>query len=182
MVRNAAELRVKETDRIAAVTKNLAAIGVRAEVFEDGFAIEGPQPLRGAVIDSMEDHRIAMAFTVAGLLAQGETRINGTECADISYPGFFNLLSGIDFSRTFCVIGDPIGHTLSPLIHAAVFKQLGVSMDYEAVRVAPDRLAGFVEESRRSRRPGSQCHDSAQADRDSLSGRHARETPPGSER
>ncbi len=59
-----------------------------------------------------------------------------------------------DFSRTFCVIGDPIGHTLSPLIHAAVFKQLGVSMDYEAVRVAPDRLAGFVEESRRSRRPG----------------------------
>jgi len=98
VVRDAAELRVKETDRIAAVVKNLAAMGVRADVFEDGFAIEGPQPLRGAVIDSMEDHRIAMAFTVAGLLAEGETRIEGTECADISYPGFFDLLSGIEYA------------------------------------------------------------------------------------
>jgi 3-phosphoshikimate 1-carboxyvinyltransferase len=98
VVRDAGELRVKETDRIAAVVKNLAAMGVRAETFEDGFAIEGPQPLRGAVIDSMEDHRIAMAFTVAGLLADGTTRIEGTECADISYPGFFDLLSGIEYA------------------------------------------------------------------------------------
>ncbi|MBN2202261.1 3-phosphoshikimate 1-carboxyvinyltransferase [bacterium] len=98
VVRDAAELRVKETDRIAAVARNLSAMGVRAEMFEDGFAIVGPQPLRGAVIDSMEDHRIAMAFTVAGLLAEGETRIEGTECADISYPGFFDLLSGIEYA------------------------------------------------------------------------------------
>ncbi len=59
-----------------------------------------------------------------------------------------------DLSRTFCVIGDPIGHSLSPLIHAEVFRRLGVQMEYEAVRVAPDRLAAFVEESRRTRRPG----------------------------
>lgn len=59
-----------------------------------------------------------------------------------------------DLSRTFCVIGDPIGHSLSPLIHAAVFSRLGVPMAYEAVRVAPDRLAAFVGESRRARRPG----------------------------
>lgn len=98
VVRDAAELRVKETDRIAAVAKNLAAMGVRLEVFDDGFAIEGPQALRGAVIPSMEDHRIAMAFTVAGLLAEGETRVEGTECADISYPGFFDLLSEIDYA------------------------------------------------------------------------------------
>jgi 3-phosphoshikimate 1-carboxyvinyltransferase len=96
VVRDAGELRVKETDRIAAIVKNLAAMGVRAETFEDGFAVEGPQRLRGAVIDSMEDHRIAMAFAVAGLLAEGRTRIEGTECADISYPGFFGLLSGIE--------------------------------------------------------------------------------------
>jgi 3-phosphoshikimate 1-carboxyvinyltransferase len=96
VVRDAGELRVKETDRIAAIVKNLAAMGVRVETRKDGFAVEGPQPLCGAVIDSMEDHRIAMAFAVAGLLADGPTRIEGTECADISYPGFFDLISGVE--------------------------------------------------------------------------------------
>jgi 3-phosphoshikimate 1-carboxyvinyltransferase len=95
VVRDAKELRVKETDRIAAVARNLAAMGVRVEVVEDGFAIEGPQRLRGAHIDSMDDHRIAMAFAVAGLAADGETVVHGVECADISFPGFFNLLAGI---------------------------------------------------------------------------------------
>jgi 3-phosphoshikimate 1-carboxyvinyltransferase len=96
IVRDARELRVKETDRIAAVVKNLAAMGVQAEAFEDGFAVEGPQPFRGAVVSGMDDHRIAMAFAVAGLLADGPTVIEGTECADISYPGFFDLLAGVE--------------------------------------------------------------------------------------
>jgi 3-phosphoshikimate 1-carboxyvinyltransferase len=94
VVRDAGELRVKETDRIAAVAKNLAAMGVSVEVRSDGFAIEGSQRLSGAVIDSMADHRIAMAFAVAGLVADGDTIVRGTECADISFPGFFDLLKG----------------------------------------------------------------------------------------
>jgi 3-phosphoshikimate 1-carboxyvinyltransferase len=96
VVRDAKELRVKETDRIAAVAANLSAMGVRVDVFEDGFSVEGPQKLKGADIDSMDDHRIAMAFAVAGLVAEGKTRILKTECADISYPGFFDLLESVE--------------------------------------------------------------------------------------
>lgn len=96
VVRNAKELRVKETDRIAAVAKNLAEMGVRIKTFEDGFAVEGPQKLKGAVVNGMDDHRIAMAFAVAGLVAEGETVVEGAECADISYPGFFDLLKEIE--------------------------------------------------------------------------------------
>jgi 3-phosphoshikimate 1-carboxyvinyltransferase len=96
VVRDATELRVKETDRIAAVATNLEAMGIHVDVFDDGFAVEGPQKLRGAVIDSMDDHRIAMAFAVAGLVADGETRILKTECADISFPGFFDLLERVE--------------------------------------------------------------------------------------
>jgi 3-phosphoshikimate 1-carboxyvinyltransferase len=97
VVRDAAELRVKETDRIAALARNLTAMGVRIDVFDDGFAIEGPQELKGAVVDSMNDHRIAMAFAVAGLIAEGKTTITNTECADISFPGFFDLLEEVDY-------------------------------------------------------------------------------------
>jgi 3-phosphoshikimate 1-carboxyvinyltransferase len=96
VVRDAKELRVKETDRIAALARNLAAMDIQVEVFEDGFAIQGPQKPKGAVIDSMDDHRIAMAFAVAGLIADGETVIEGTECADISFPGFFDLLKEVE--------------------------------------------------------------------------------------
>jgi 3-phosphoshikimate 1-carboxyvinyltransferase len=97
VVRDAAELRVKESDRIAAVARNLTAMGVRVEVFEDGFAIDGPQTIRGAAVDSMNDHRIAMAFAVAGLIAEGRTTITRTECVDISFPGFFDLLEAVDY-------------------------------------------------------------------------------------
>ncbi len=97
VVRDAAELRVKETDRIAALAKNLTAMGVRIDVFDDGFAIEGPQRLRGAVVDSLNDHRIAMAFAVAGLIAEGRTTVTNTECADISFPGFFDLLEEVEY-------------------------------------------------------------------------------------
>ena len=91
-VRDAAELRVKESDRIAAVVQNLKLMGADAEEFEDGFRI-GRSELRGACVESFGDHRIAMAFSVAGLLAvEGETEIIGAECVDVSFPGFFETL------------------------------------------------------------------------------------------
>lgn len=91
-VRDAKELRVKESDRIAAVAKNLRAMGADVEELEDGLKIPGGQSLHGAEIDSLSDHRIAMAFAVAALRAEGETLIRGAESAAISYPAFFNTL------------------------------------------------------------------------------------------
>lgn len=91
-VEGAEELRVKESDRIEAVAYNLRAMGVEIEVLKDGFVIQGPQKLKGAVIDSFHDHRIAMAFSIAALVAEGETEIHHAECAGISYPAFFKTL------------------------------------------------------------------------------------------
>jgi 3-phosphoshikimate 1-carboxyvinyltransferase len=91
-IRGAAELRVKETDRIKATVKNLRAMGVEVEEFDDGFFVNGPTKLRGALIESYGDHRIAMAFSVAGLLADGPSEISGASCVDISFPEFFDLL------------------------------------------------------------------------------------------
>ncbi len=94
-IRDARELRVKESDRIAAVAKNLRAMGAQLEELEDGFNIPGRQKLHGAEIDSLGDHRIAMAFAIAGLRAEGETLIHGAGAAVISYPGFFEALESI---------------------------------------------------------------------------------------
>jgi 3-phosphoshikimate 1-carboxyvinyltransferase len=91
-IRDAKELRVKESDRIALVVKNLRAMGAEVEEFEDGVDVPGGQTLHGATIDSGGDHRIAMAFSVAGLRAEGETLIQGAESAGISFPEFFDLL------------------------------------------------------------------------------------------
>ena len=88
LIRDAAELRVKETDRIAAVADNLRRMGVPVTEFDDGMEIGGGAKLKGAVIDSHGDHRIAMAFAIAGLHAEGVTTINDTECINTSYPGF----------------------------------------------------------------------------------------------
>ena len=93
-VRDAGELRVKESDRIHSVTENLRRMGANVTEFDDGFHVERSH-LKGAVIDSFGDHRIAMAFAVAGLLADGETEIFGAECADVSFPGFFETLSSV---------------------------------------------------------------------------------------
>jgi len=92
-MRDAAELRVKESDRIAAVVKNLKMMGAEVEEFPDGLRVNSSQ-LRGAVVDSYGDHRIAMAFAVAGLLASGETGIIGADAVDVSFPGFFGVLEG----------------------------------------------------------------------------------------
>ena len=91
-VRDAEELRVKESDRIASIATNLRAMGAQVDEQEDGLKIPGGQSLRGAELESFGDHRIAMAFSIAALRAQGETLIRGSECAAISYPAFFSAL------------------------------------------------------------------------------------------
>jgi 3-phosphoshikimate 1-carboxyvinyltransferase len=94
-IRDAGELRVKETDRVCAVVENLRAMGARVEEYDDGLSVGGPTRLRGARVRSFGDHRIAMAFAVAALLAEGETEIEGAECAAVSFPEFFDLLESV---------------------------------------------------------------------------------------
>ena len=94
-IRDAKELRVKESDRIAAVATNLRLMGAQVEEREDGLKIPGRQDLHGAELDSFGDHRIAMAFAVAALRAEGETLIRGSQSAAISYPAFFQTLEEV---------------------------------------------------------------------------------------
>ena len=94
-VRDARELRVKESDRIRAIASNLKAMGAEVEEHDDGLTIPGGQTLHGAEIDSQGDHRIAMAFAVAALRAQGETCIHGADAAVISFPSFFEMLENL---------------------------------------------------------------------------------------
>jgi len=93
--RGAGELRVKESDRLAAVAPNLRRMGAEVEEFPDGLRVLGRQTLRSAEIDSYGDHRIAMAFAVAGLVAEGITLIRGSDCVDVSFPGFFDALARV---------------------------------------------------------------------------------------
>jgi 3-phosphoshikimate 1-carboxyvinyltransferase len=99
IVHDAAELRVKESDRIASLAAELRKMGARIEEFADGFAIEGPAALHGAVVETHRDHRLAMALAVAGLVAAGETIITGAECIDDSYP---------EFAATLAQMGAPL--------------------------------------------------------------------------
>jgi 3-phosphoshikimate 1-carboxyvinyltransferase len=92
IIRHAQELRVKETDRIAAIAHNLRGMGAQVIELSDGVEIHGPAPLRGARLSSFGDHRIAMAFAVAGLFADGETIIQDSDCIRGSYPGFEKAL------------------------------------------------------------------------------------------
>jgi 3-phosphoshikimate 1-carboxyvinyltransferase len=92
-VRDAAELRAKESDRIATLTGELRKMGAQIEQHPDGFTIEGPSRLRGARVEAHADHRLAMALAVAGLIAEGETIIEGWECVGDSFPNFTSLLS-----------------------------------------------------------------------------------------
>ncbi len=94
-IRDARELRVKESDRIALVAQNLRAMGAEVEEFEDGLDVPGGQEPHGGMIDAGGDHRIAMAFSVAALRATGETLIQGAESAAISFPEFFTLLDAV---------------------------------------------------------------------------------------
>jgi len=99
-IRGAAELRVKESDRIAVLARNLRGMGAQVEEFPDGLRIAGrgssaAAPLQGAVVDPAGDHRIAMALAIAALGARGETSIRGAECAAVSYPSFFSDLDSL---------------------------------------------------------------------------------------
>ncbi|MGA3097445.1 MAG: 3-phosphoshikimate 1-carboxyvinyltransferase [Bryobacteraceae bacterium] len=94
-VKDAAELRIKETDRIRTTIDNLRRMGVEAEELPDGMAIPGRQKFRAAEFDSFGDHRIAMAFAVAGLRADGESAVEGAEAASVSFPEFWGTLDGM---------------------------------------------------------------------------------------
>jgi len=91
-VRDAAELRIKETDRIATVAENLRRMGIQPEELPDGICIPGRQRFHGATLDSFGDHRIAMAFSIAALLADGECEIRDADAASVSFPEFFRIL------------------------------------------------------------------------------------------
>lgn len=93
VIKDAAELKIKESNRIEVMVKNLSAMGAKVEETEDGMIIHGGKPLQGAVIDSKLDHRIAMTFAIASCMAEGETEILGAECVNISYPGFYEDLA-----------------------------------------------------------------------------------------
>jgi 3-phosphoshikimate 1-carboxyvinyltransferase len=95
VVRDAGELRVKESDRLSAVTRNLEAMGAQVEQTAEGWKIPGGQKLHGAELESFGDHRIAMAFAIAALRAEGETVIHDAGCVSISYPRFFEDLDKV---------------------------------------------------------------------------------------
>ncbi len=94
-IRGAGELRHKESDRLAGIAAGLVALGARVTVAGDDIAIVGPTPLGGTLTESLDDHRLAMTFAVAGLIARGETTVRDADCASISYPGFHSQLEGV---------------------------------------------------------------------------------------
>jgi 3-phosphoshikimate 1-carboxyvinyltransferase len=94
-IRDAAELKVKESNRIATTAGLLSSFGVSADELSDGLLIRGRRALEGCFCDSLGDHRIAMAAAIAGLLATGKTVVRGAECIDVSFPGFSNILAGL---------------------------------------------------------------------------------------
>ncbi len=112
-IRHAEELRVKETDRIAAIAHNLRAMGAQVNELSDGLEIYGPAPLHGARLPSFGDHRIAMAFAIAGLFADGETVIQDAECIRESYPGFETVIEEFTNQKRMQVSTPVIG-SLAP--------------------------------------------------------------------
>jgi len=113
-IRHAEELRVKESDRIAAIAHNLRAMGAQVSELSDGLEIHGPAPLHGARLPSFGDHRIAMAFAVAGLFAEGETVIQDAECIRESYPGFETVLEEFTNPKRM-QISTPVIGSLAPV-------------------------------------------------------------------
>lgn len=95
IIRNAEELKVKESNRIEMMVTQLGKMGAKIEETEDGMIIEGPTKLKGLVVDSGGDHRIAMALAIAGMMAEGETKVLGSSCISISFPGFEDILKKI---------------------------------------------------------------------------------------
>ena len=113
IIRHAQELRVKETDRIAAIAHNLRTMGAQVTEMNDGLQIYGPVPLRGARVASFGDHRIAMAFAIAGLFADGETIVQDADCIGESYPGFATVLEEFTNPKKM-QISTPVIGSLTP--------------------------------------------------------------------
>src|SRR5216117_1962970 len=113
VIRQAGELRVKETDRIAAIAHNLRTMGTQVAELTDGLEIHGPAPLHGARVASFGDHRIAMAFAIAGLFADGETVVQDAECIRESYPGFEGVLEEFTNPKRM-QISTPVIGSLTP--------------------------------------------------------------------
>ncbi|MFQ5455427.1 MAG: 3-phosphoshikimate 1-carboxyvinyltransferase [Nitrospirota bacterium] len=95
IIKDSSELRLKESDRISVMTNELKKMGVDIEEFPDGLKIKGGNPLKGAVVSSNGDHRVAMAMTIAGMAAEGETCVEGIRCIDTSFPSFIDILRGL---------------------------------------------------------------------------------------
>lgn len=131
-VRGAAELRVKESDRIDAIAQNLRAMGGVIEVLDDGFRITGPQQLHGAAITTFADHRIAMSMAIAALGATGKTVIDDAACVAISYPGFFPTLRYLTGAPVRAgVLGASLAHSRSPEIFSWLARATETSIAYE---------------------------------------------------
>jgi 3-phosphoshikimate 1-carboxyvinyltransferase len=113
IIRHAQELRVKETDRIAAIAHNLRTMGAQVTEMNDGLQIHGPAPLHGARVASFGDHRIAMAFAIAGLFAEGETIVQDADCIRESYPEFANVLEQFTTPKRM-QISTPVIGSLTP--------------------------------------------------------------------
>jgi 3-phosphoshikimate 1-carboxyvinyltransferase len=114
IIRQAQELRVKESDRIAAIAHNLRSMGAQVIELSDGLEIHGRAPLHGARLSSFGDHRIAMAFAIAGLFAEGETIIQDVDCVATSFPGFTKMLNEIANPKGFRTT-TPVISSLSPV-------------------------------------------------------------------
>lgn len=95
VIKDASELRIKECDRITAMASELSKMGAQIEELEDGWRITGVRKLKGAVVESYGDHRVAMSLAIAGMLAEGETVINGAECVSVSFPSFWEMLESL---------------------------------------------------------------------------------------
>ncbi len=177
VLRDAAELRVKECDRIAAIVEGLSRMGARITERPDGFEIEGPSQLRGATVDGHGDHRIVMALAVAGLMAEGETIVTDGERTADSYPGFVAAMKSLgawidrvewrpEFDaqgrvgraprsnsearpRTYALVGYPLGFSLSPAMHTAAFAAHGIRARY-VLRPTPPGALGDVFDALRS--------------------------------
>ena len=100
VIKDANELRVKESDRISATVNGLSRLGARIAELPDGMEIQGGNNLTGAECESFGDHRIAMTLGIAGLIAKGSTVINGSEAAAVSYPDFWNIVKNLRTSKT----------------------------------------------------------------------------------
>ena len=160
VIRGGGELRVKESDRIAATCALLRGLGAEVEELPDGLAVRGGRNLVGGVVDARGDHRLAMLGAIGGLLARGETRVAGASAAAVSWPGFFRALAGLAGERPAAVavpgplpgerpfravlLGHPVGHSRSADLFAALARAGGPPVEYRALDVPPAELPGAL--------------------------------------